>query len=483
MKKHFLLLGFFIAGIFATTAQTTNTVYGTGTADPYINYNPSFPLERINNAYFGYQVNFFYANRGSENAALGYQAFHKAKDAYRNNCFGSRSGFSNQLGNDNVLYGAFSGYTNFSGNSNINIGLYSGYTSYDKSYNVLIGGNSGRLNEADANTFIGYDSGAVNSSGSQNVFLGFNSGKANTVGRSNTFLGYQAGMSNIGTASPSSPGNDNTFVGNSAGGDNTTGNSNVFVGSDSGRYANTNYNICIGQYSGMSLSSGYGSNVFIGHGAGVSCTSATANVFIGHQAGLNNTTGVGNVFLGPRMGEQMTYATANDKLLIGRWNNANTAEIPLIYGDFFSRKIGIGLPNTYSATDGFPVTTGGSSPVNVSGYTLIVGGGILSTAYTAAPIIGNWADYVFDKEYKLNTLAEVEKFIKDNGHLPNIPSAKEIETSGFELANMAKLQQEKIEELTLYLIQQNKEIQELKRQNAAISELKEQVKALLNKKG
>jgi hypothetical protein len=83
-----------------------------------------------------------------------------------------------------------------------------------------------------------------------------------------------------------------------------------------------------------------------------------------------------------------------------------------------------------------------------------------------------WADYVFMKDYKLPNLREVETYIKENGHLKNVPSAEEVTEKGLQLGDMAKIQQEKIEELTLYLIQQNKEIEELK----------VQVKALLNKK-
>ncbi|MEO8235447.1 MAG: hypothetical protein ABI549_08540, partial [Flavobacterium sp.] len=73
-----------------------------------------------------------------------------------------------------------------------------------------------------------------------------------------------------------------------------------------------------------------------------------------------------------------------------------------------------------------------------------------------------WADYVFSKEYKLPTLQEVERQIQEKGHLFNLPSAKEVAENGISLGEMAKIQQEKIEELTLYLIQQNKEIEELK---------------------
>jgi hypothetical protein len=87
-------------------------------------------------------------------------------------------------------------------------------------------------------------------------------------------------------------------------------------------------------------------------------------------------------------------------------------------------------------------------------------------------VYNTWADYVFNKNYNLPPLKEVEGYIKENGHLPNVPSAKEVTEKGLELGEMAKIQQEKIEELTLYLIQQNKEIEELKLQ----------VKLLMDKK-
>jgi hypothetical protein len=101
-------------------------------------------------------------------------------------------------------------------------------------------------------------------------------------------------------------------------------------------------------------------------------------------------------------------------------------------------------------------------------------------------VYNTWADYVFAKNYDLKPLIEVENYIAQNGHLPNVPSAKEITEKGLALGEMAKIQQEKIEELTLYLIQQNKEIEEqrlfLIKQNKEMEELKAQVKALLASK-
>lgn len=76
----------------------------------------------------------------------------------------------------------------------------------------------------------------------------------------------------------------------------------------------------------------------------------------------------------------------------------------------------------------------------------------------------NWGDFVFDKSYALQPLTEVEQYVKANNHLPNIPSATELEASGIDTGEMLRLQMIKIEELTLHLIAQQKEIQEMKTQ-------------------
>lgn len=71
----------------------------------------------------------------------------------------------------------------------------------------------------------------------------------------------------------------------------------------------------------------------------------------------------------------------------------------------------------------------------------------------------NWPDYVFAKSYQLATLEETEKHIKEKGHLQGMPSAKQVEANGIDLGEMNAKLLKKIEELTLYLIEQNKTIQ------------------------
>ncbi len=74
-----------------------------------------------------------------------------------------------------------------------------------------------------------------------------------------------------------------------------------------------------------------------------------------------------------------------------------------------------------------------------------------------------WADYVFQDDYKLKPLSEVEAFIKENKHLPSLPSAANIQDKGAHVAELMTKMMEKIEELTLYSIEQKKEIDELKK--------------------
>ncbi len=71
---------------------------------------------------------------------------------------------------------------------------------------------------------------------------------------------------------------------------------------------------------------------------------------------------------------------------------------------------------------------------------------------------GWWPDKVFDKEYKLMPLCEVETFIKEHRHLPEIPSEKTVLEEGMNIAEMNALLLQKVEELTLYVIELEKKI-------------------------
>ncbi|MEM6717743.1 MAG: hypothetical protein AAF611_00365 [Bacteroidota bacterium] len=98
-------------------------------------------------------------------------------------------------------------------------------------------------------------------------------------------------------------------------------------------------------------------------------------------------------------------------------------------------------------------------------YELFVKKGIRTQKVKVDLAAGVWADYVFDKDYDLKPLEDVEAFINTNGHLPNVPSATEIEKEGLNLGEMDAKLLEKIEELTLYVIELKKEINALKSKN------------------
>jgi hypothetical protein len=77
--------------------------------------------------------------------------------------------------------------------------------------------------------------------------------------------------------------------------------------------------------------------------------------------------------------------------------------------------------------------------------------------------VAGWADYVFANDYSLMSLDKLQNFINENGHLPDVPTAEEVVENGFELKEMNVLLLKKVEELTLYLLNQEKRIKDLEK--------------------
>ncbi len=128
------------------------------------------------------------------------------------------------------------------------------------------------------------------------------------------------------------------------------------------------------------------------------------------------------------------------------------------------------------STQNAPLSIGTNNTTN---YRLFVKGGILTEELLVQT---GWADYVFDKNYKLPTLSEVEKHIAEKGHLTNVPSEKSVVENGLNVGKMAAIQQEKIEELFLYVIQLNKDIQALRTDNESLRKLLNALKPISNEK-
>lgn len=314
--------------------------------------------------------------------------------------------------------------------------MYTGCNTYDGSgagksgtNTTHIGCSSGAADVGTNNTFLGAQTGSSNTNGNYNTFIGNLAGNKNTTGLYNTFLGTWSGQL--------STGEGNTFTGALTGSQNTSGSQNTFLG----------------QSSGGQNTSGSG-NTSIGAYSGYSTTTGMRNITLGYGAGMNNSTGSYNVLIGNYTGY---YETGSNKLYIE--NSPNYTTTPLIWGDFstdqlkLNGKVGVGLYAT-----GFPSTVGSA---NVSNYNLFVKGGILTDEVRVRT---TWADYVFNEEYELRPLSVLETYIKENKHLPNVPSAKEVENNGIEVGNIVSIQQEKIEELTLYIIEQDKKLQQAQKE-------------------
>ncbi len=120
----------------------------------------------------------------------------------------------------------------------------------------------------------------------------------------------------------------------------------------------------------------------------------------------------------------------------------------------------------------------GIGTTNTNGWKLAVNGKIRAKEIKVET---SWSDFVFYDDYELPTLQEVENHIKDKGHLKDIPSAVDVEKNGIFLGEMDSKLLQKIEELTLYTIQQEKK---LKSQDSKIEKLerKNEKLTLLNKK-
>jgi len=108
------------------------------------------------------------------------------------------------------------------------------------------------------------------------------------------------------------------------------------------------------------------------------------------------------------------------------------------------------------------VSVGGSGKV-ATGYLLSVVGKVMAEE-VRVELNGTWPDYVFSKDYKLMALNNLKQYVKENNHLPEVPAAEEMK-DGIEVGKMNKMLMQKVEELTLYVIQLNEEIQALKNQH------------------
>ncbi len=499
------------AGASLSLGSTSNSFFGynSGTATTSADFNSFFGgysgyLNTTGNENTMVGLSAGYGlTTGSLNTAVGEQAGRMLGGGSSNSLFGQGAGYNNTA-SENSFFGTQSGNSNTSGTTNSFFGFQSGYSNTTGYQNDFFGYKAGRANTtAIYNSFYGALSGLATTTGPGNAFFGTLSGTANTTGGWNTFVGAGAGDSNT-TA------NYNSFYGNSAGGSNTSGTRNAFIGMLAG-YDNTigNDNSFLGYYAGYTNTSGsqntfagaysdgqtgisnatalgyrakvtQSNSLVLGSISGVNGASTSTNVGIGTTAPKARLDVIGPIYSsawGPLTGSGLALlydqAGAGTGLLLSYDSVADHAL------DFAFRASTIDLRSGYygntSALYVDPagrVGLGTKTPterLQIVGNLKVSGNIIYGAPEEPVP------DYVFDSDYKLMPIEELQKYVQEQRHLPNVPNAGEIRENGINLGDFQLKLLQKIEELTLYTVQQATTIRE---QDNSIRELKARLAAL-----
>lgn len=180
--------------------------------------------------------------------------------------------------------------------------------------------------------------------------------------------------------------------------------------------------------------------------AGIYFHNGTEQSFIGYESSIpNHAFGV----FATGAGTWAMNLLQNGNLGIGTL--APTQKLDVAGNIYTSGKIGIGTSNISDAN-----------------YRLFVETGIRTRKVKVDQ--ATWPDYVFDPSYQLPSLGELETFIQKNKHLPDVPSADEVQKEGLNLGDNQAVLLKKIEELTLYIIDINKKTEVLMKENTALKE-------------
>jgi hypothetical protein len=138
------------------------------------------------------------------------------------------------------------------------------------------------------------------------------------------------------------------------------------------------------------------------------------------------------------------------------WSNSGANNYLVLQPSWGNTGVGTYTPNAKLHVNGTTgILVGGNNARIATGYSVSVDGKIMAEEVTVQNSTA-WPDYVFANEYKLMPLDELERSINQNKHLPNIPAAAEVEKNGIMLGDMNRKLMEKVEELTLYIIELNK---------------------------
>lgn len=479
--------------------------------------NPSLPVMRIwenngnegieirsgeaasKNMFIGFQaggntkyIGNYSNNGGYNNTGIGYQSLYTNITGGSNTAMGAKALFSNINGGSNVAIGGLALYSNTSGNTNIAIGSSALYSNTIGLENIAIGDLTLYKNtEGYTNIAIGREALENNTTGSNNLALGYGASIENITGSSNTSIGYQTNYYN------------------------TAGNENVAVGYDALLYAEEgSWNTAIGTEALANTSPAAFANTALGYGAGRGNNnnySNSSSTWVGYQSGYNIRTGSKNITLGYKTADSLTTGSGN--IVIGydidtpAANSDNTLTIGnIIFANGLGNTgatvatgtvgVGIAAPTaklhisrstggieklfqvgTTTTADIFSVNSNGRVGVGTStpweAMELAVAGDIVVTGnvYKSATAYAN-PDYVFAKyfnnpyneiipdDYQMLSLDDLGLYIQEYNHLPGV----EMKSGMVDIFEANRLNLEKIEELSLYILEVNNRIKVFKEQ-------------------
>jgi trimeric autotransporter adhesin len=340
--------------------------------------------------------------------------------------------------------------------------------------------NSTAASNATGHTLMGTNAGAAIGTNSTvttygNTLIGAAAGNSTTNGGNNSFLGISSGVYNT-------TGSFNQYFGSGAGANNRTGDHNVMIGANAGydgvgtTAKNSSYGVFIGNYTGAQNIGNF--NIAIGHAASSYNTTGGATIAIGgyangHSAATNN---INSVFIGSQSGTWTGTNHASPTTVVNNLTNATaigyqaqvTVSNALTLGGTGANavKVGIGMHNPQYPLDVKGVVnmrTAFNSPsmkINDRDFMGIGESGEfwVSNFKMKYENEAQWSDKVFEKGYKFLSIKELDEFVNKNKHLPNIPSAKEVVKNGVDNTEMTSKLLEKIEEMSLYIIQLEKRL-------------------------
>jgi trimeric autotransporter adhesin len=223
--------------------------------------------------------------------------------------------------------------------------------------------------------------------------------------------------------------------------------------------SNTDAYVMGAGFSGNKLENNIANSLMIGFNSNI------PTVFVGPSSGIGTT---GNVGIGSTSPTAKLHVIGNDNAWPVRIEHNSTTDWQVAAEIIVERDNA--MPLAIRKDDG----------QNIEDIFVIRGNGVVNAKSLYAEKIEvridaisiSWPDYVFAKDYQLRTLSELESYIQANNHLPDVPSAVEVNDTGIDLAKMDAILLQKIEELTLYTIELNKKVEALQMENKELKNIK-----------